>query len=127
MHGLCQKILSTITFYHHPLNICHNPQLNEEEIGEQRNGIKSGKNITNESQIKLLERTNKVKLLTYNMFMRPPLIKTNSSDFKEDRLEEFVKKVLPEFDIICLQEVFTTLNTRKQRLMSYGIRAGFLY
>jgi endonuclease/exonuclease/phosphatase family metal-dependent hydrolase len=55
--------------------------------------------------------------------MRPPLIKTNLSDHKEDRLTEFVKE-LSRFDIVCLQEVFTTFNTRKQRLISYGAKSG---
>jgi endonuclease/exonuclease/phosphatase family metal-dependent hydrolase len=55
--------------------------------------------------------------------MRPPLIKTNQSDHKEDRLTEFVKE-LSRFDIVCLQEVFTTFNTRKQRLISYGAKSG---
>lgn len=53
-----------------------------------------------------------VRLLTYNMFMRPPPVKTNATDFKDARLDEFVKQ-LDNFDIICFQEVFTTLNTRK--------------
>ena len=58
--------------------------------------------------------------------MRPPLIKTNFSDHKEDRLREFVKE-LARFDIVCLQEVFTTFNTRKQRLISYGAKAGLVW
>jgi hypothetical protein len=53
-----------------------------------------------------------VRLLTYNMFMRPPPVKTNATDFKDARLDEFVKQ-FDNFDIICFQEVFTTLNTRK--------------
>ena len=34
------------------------------------------------------------------MYMRPPPVKTNESDYKEDRLAEFVKQ-LDDFDIIC--------------------------
>ena len=41
-----------------------------------------------------------VKLLTYNLFMRPPLVKNNESDHKDARLREFAKK-LEDFDIIC--------------------------
>lgn len=58
--------------------------------------------------------------------MRPPPVKTNESDHKDARLEEFVKK-LEDFDIVCNQEVFSTLNSRKQRLISYAQKAGFLY
>ena len=61
------------------------------------------------------------------MFMRPPPVKTNASDFKDARLDEFVKRHLDEFDIICHQEVFTTLNTRKQRLITYAKKAGYTY
>ena len=58
--------------------------------------------------------------------MRPPPVKTNESDYKDDRLNEFAK-VLDQFDIICNQEVFTTLNSRKQRLIGYAQRAGLVY
>ena len=64
--------------------------------------------------------------MTQNMFMRPPPVKTNATDFKDARLDEFVKQ-LDNFDIICFQEVFTTLNTRKQRLISYSQKAGLIY
>ncbi len=58
--------------------------------------------------------------------MRPPPVKTNESDHKDARLEEFVKK-LEDFDIVCNQEVFTTFNSRKARLISYAQKAGFMY
>lgn len=40
------------------------------------------------------------KLLTYNVFMRPPLINNNGDDYKDLRHELFIKKFLPEFDFI---------------------------
>ena len=60
------------------------------------------------------------------MFMRPPPVKTNATDYKDARLDEFVKQ-FDNFDIICFQEVFTTMNTRKQRLISYAQKAGLIY
>lgn len=69
---------------------------------------------------------NFIRFLSYNLFMRPPPVKTNASDFKDARLDEFAK-VLDDFDIINIQEVFTTLNTRKQRLISYAKKAGLMY
>lgn len=60
------------------------------------------------------------------MFMRPPPVKTNASDFKDARLDEFVK-TLDDFDIICFQEVFSTMNTRQQRLITYAKKAGLIY
>ncbi len=53
-------------------------------------------------------------------------MKTNASDFKDARLDEYVKQ-LENFDIICQQEVFSTMTTRKQRLITYAKKAGFNY
>ena len=39
------------------------------------------------NQDQMLPRTN-VKLLTYNFFLRPPPIKTNEDDYKEERLKD---------------------------------------
>lgn len=64
--------------------------------------------------------------MTYNLFMRPPPIHSNASDFKDARLDEIVKR-FDDFDIICFQEVFTTFNIRKQKLISYAKKAGLLY
>ena len=67
-----------------------------------------------------------LKLLTYNLFLRPPGIKTNKSDYKDDRLAEFFK-IMGEFDIICLQEVFGTLSSRKNRLLKQAFKKGFYF
>ena len=67
-----------------------------------------------------------LKLLTYNLFLRPPGIKTNFSDYKDDRLEDFLAE-MHEFDIICLQEVFGTLSSRKERLIKKAIKNGFYF
>lgn len=40
-----------------------------------------------------------IRFLTYNLFMRPPPVKTNASDHKDARLDDFVKQ-LDDFDII---------------------------
>jgi len=68
----------------------------------------------------------KIKLLTYNLFLRPPLIKNNSSDYKEIRFEEF-KKRISSFDIVALQEVFGLGNTRQQRMINHARQQGFTY
>jgi len=59
--------------------------------------------------------------------MRPPGIKTNDSDHKDARLEEFIKTVLCKYDIICNQELFNLFNSRKERLIEAARKAGFLY
>ena len=69
---------------------------------------------------------NTIHLLTYNFFCRPPPINTNKSDYKDQRLNDFVE-LLPKFDIICFQELFTTLNDRKHKMIREGAKAGLKY
>ena len=69
---------------------------------------------------------NSTRLLTYNFFCRPPPVHTNKSDYKDSRLKDFAKQ-LPNFDIICFQELFTTLNDRKHRMIREGAKVGLKY
>lgn len=68
-----------------------------------------------------------VQLLTYNVFLRPYLVKTNKSDFKTDRLKYIGDNVLPCFDIVCFEEMFDTLTHRKHEMIELGLRNGFRY
>jgi endonuclease/exonuclease/phosphatase family metal-dependent hydrolase len=77
------------------------------------------------SQERVLERKN-IKLMTYNIFLRPPPIKNNENDWKDERLEDFCK-LLHEFDIICLQEMFGAFNSRKQSLIRAATKSGFFF
>ena len=76
--------------------------------------------------IAIPETKNEINLLTYNIFLRPPLIKTNKNDHKNSRVEEFIKTV-HNFDIICLQEAFGLWNKRKQKLVKMAQKQGFVY
>ena len=69
---------------------------------------------------------NSIRLLTYNIFCRPPPINTNGDDYKDNRLKDFIEQ-LPNFDIICFQELFTTLNDRKHKMIREGGKAGLKY
>lgn len=82
----------------------------------------------NESDIKIKDKTSKtsIRLLTYNFFCRPPPINTNISDYKDSRLRDFTEQ-LPNFDIICFQELFTTLNDRKHKMIHEGAKVGLKY
>ena len=66
-----------------------------------------------------------IKLLTYNIFERP-LVKNNESDWKEERIEEF-KQFFDDFDIICFQEMFGSLNTRRDKMLMNATNAGFFF
>ncbi|RKP39862.1 Endonuclease/exonuclease/phosphatase, partial [Dimargaris cristalligena] len=67
------------------------------------------------------------RLLTVNMFMRPPGIRSHSSDYKDERLEYFIDHVLPNYDVITLQEMFSFMTTRRQRLIRAAEELGFHY
>jgi endonuclease/exonuclease/phosphatase family metal-dependent hydrolase len=67
-----------------------------------------------------------VKILTINLFMRP-LVNTNGSDHKEGRLKAFAEHYLGEYDIICFQELFDWLSTRKHRIILEAKNAGMPY
>lgn len=71
-------------------------------------------------------QTHKVRVLTFNMFMRPPLIKNNKDDFKNERLAEFYN-VIDQFDILCLQEIFSLGNSRQRQLIRHCEKQGFQY
>lgn len=73
----------------------------------------------------MLERK-EIKLLTYNIFLRPPPVKNNENDWKDERLSDFVKQ-LENFDIICLQEMFGTLSSRRHEMIKYANKCGFFF
>jgi len=68
-----------------------------------------------------------VRVLTYNIFLRPPLIKNNEDDFKNERLAEFLRTEIDRFDIVCLQEMFNLANYRQQLLLQIAREKGFPY
>lgn len=67
------------------------------------------------------------RLLTFNMFMRPPGIKNNENDFKNERLDFIVQNVLPAYDIITIQEAFAYANRRIDKLLAAAFKQGFYY
>jgi endonuclease/exonuclease/phosphatase family metal-dependent hydrolase len=67
-----------------------------------------------------------VRVLTYNTFLRPYLIKTNEDDYKQERLDDMVID-FKDFDIVCLQECFDTFSHRQFELITKLGDAGFKY
>ncbi|KAJ1507999.1 Sphingomyelin phosphodiesterase 2, neutral membrane (Neutral sphingomyelinase), partial [Coelomomyces lativittatus] len=65
------------------------------------------------------------KVLTYNLFLRPPPISQSQGDFKWERLALFIDTVLPNFDLICLQESFTSFSSRVNTLFTHARDLGF--
>ncbi|KAJ2518573.1 hypothetical protein H4217_003247 [Coemansia sp. RSA 1939] len=68
-----------------------------------------------------------LRILTQNMFMRPPLIKNNRSDWKDARLDYFIEHILPNYDVVCLQEMFEFASSRRSRLLAAAQKLGFAY
>jgi endonuclease/exonuclease/phosphatase family metal-dependent hydrolase len=83
--------------------------------------------ISQDSKDRLLRRDkNEIKILTYNIFMRPPLVKNNENDWKDERLSDFLNQIT-NYDIICLQEMFGSFNSRKQMFIRAASLAGFFF
>ena len=76
-------------------------------------------------KLKLLNRSN-IKLLNYNIFLRPPPVKNNESDYKNERLADFIKQ-LENFDIVCLQEMFGSFNSRKHKIIKFAHKCGYFF
>jgi hypothetical protein len=68
-----------------------------------------------------------VSILSLNLFLRPPFVRTNSSDFKNARTEYFINHILGSHDVYCLQEVFETMSYRKARIIKAAVAKGYLH
>jgi endonuclease/exonuclease/phosphatase family metal-dependent hydrolase len=73
----------------------------------------------------ILKREN-IRVLTYNIFLRPPPVKNNENDWKDERMIDFIKQ-MENFDIICLQEMFGSLTSRREALIKYANRSGLFF
>ena len=68
-----------------------------------------------------------IRLLTINMFMRPPGVTTNGDDYKIERLHAFAENHMENFDVICFQELFSLLAFWKERMVSLAQQKGLIY
>ena len=58
----------------------------------------------------------RLRVLSLNMFLRPwPIADDRNDDYKDVRLTGFLNEYCANFDILCLQECFSTMNVRKYR------------
>lgn len=75
-----------------------------------------------------LRRKKELRLLTFNFLIRPPPVTYNGNDYKNERIAIMVRDHLRHYDIVCMQEVFGSLSTRRKRLVqSAGQKAGLVY
>lgn len=81
--------------------------------------------ISNNNKSETIERY-KVKLLSYNVFMRPPLIKNNETDEKKRRLKKILEAT-KDYSILALQELFGTFSPRQRKFLEKAKQKGFIY
>jgi endonuclease/exonuclease/phosphatase family metal-dependent hydrolase len=70
---------------------------------------------------------NTVRLLTYNVYLRPPGIKSNKGDFKNERIDHFIKHQLNNYDVVCFQECFSFGSGRQDRVLDAARAMGLEY
>ncbi|KAI9221428.1 Endonuclease/exonuclease/phosphatase [Blastocladiella britannica] len=68
---------------------------------------------------------NRVRLLTYNFFLRPPFISDYKGDSKDERLSLFISDILPRYDVLVMQETFSGYSSRVSHLERAARRAGY--
>lgn len=69
-----KKLLEQLVFKYHPSNL-------------PKGTLKKNETLNQDNIVK----RKSIKVLTYNLYMRPPPVKTNESDHKDARLIEFAK------------------------------------
>jgi serine/threonine protein kinase len=65
-----------------------------------------------------------IRILSYNLCIRPPFIKANSNDFKDARLQNFMDNHLANYDIVMLQDVYARGSTRQKKLINHAKKLG---
>lgn len=68
-----------------------------------------------------------IRILSYNIFLRPPPVHDKSSDYKNERVKLIGETVIPNYDIIAFEEAFGSLNNRRETLIEYGMKNGLSY
>jgi hypothetical protein len=100
----------------------------EEEVKEKEKEIEIEKDNNTTSQEKPIGGVdNKVRVLTYNIFMRPPPIHSFESDYKEDRIKLICKQFFQNYDVIAFQECFSFGSTRIDKIKGKAKENGLVY
>ena len=59
----------------------------------------------------------RIRLLSYNTFLRPPPV-GSSTDYKDARSKKMVEETIADFDIVCLQELFGSYTSRREKFIA---------
>jgi len=68
-----------------------------------------------------------IRILSYNIFLRPPPVHDKLSDYKDERVKLIGERVIPNYDIIAFEEAFGSLNKRRESLIEAGKKNGLEY
>ena len=55
------------------------------------------------------------KLLSYNIYLRTPLLNARGNDYKEKRLEQMLQYEIDKYDVIIFQELWAAFNFRRSK------------
>lgn len=68
-----------------------------------------------------------LRMLSLNFYMRPMGVSDMHGDYKKERLNDFILHRLHEFDVLSLQEMFSTFSLRRNELVLAAKKHGFSY
>eukprot|EP00158_Paraphelidium_tribonemae_P007362 Partr_v1_DN28218_c0_g1_i1_m76471 putative calcium calmodulin-dependent protein kinase len=66
-----------------------------------------------------------IRLLSFDLNIKPPGIKNNASDYKDARLQYFCNSILPNYDLISIQNCYAFGSRRREKLLRKANDLGF--
>jgi hypothetical protein len=67
-----------------------------------------------------------IRLLCYNLFLRPPPVSQRGNDYKDERMVDLIPVFKP-YDICCFQELFSKANKRRHKICKAAVEYGLKY
>mmetsp|Transcript_3816 Transcript_3816/g.7287 ORF Transcript_3816/g.7287 Transcript_3816/m.7287 type:complete len:381 (-) Transcript_3816:2087-3229(-) len=71
-----------------------------------------------------------LRILSYNVFIRPPLVSSHGNDYKLERLSLLLEELADNshgFDVVCLQELFPLGSPWRDEFVAATKRLGFFH
>ena len=68
-----------------------------------------------------------LRILTYNLYIRPPGITARGNDYKKERMKEFLDTAIDNYDVICFEELFGSFTSKRTKFIEKAKKHGFLY
>lgn len=105
---------------------CCTPDLRKRDPPLVGRPIKSNGRPLDLDEKGIVSFSEEIKILTYNIFMRPDIPVSSSTEYQDYRAGLFINHVLPNYDIVCLQEMFNLpLSTRRHEFIEDARSRGF--